>query len=152
MGNLTFELVPRDRDGLLALREAKYRRALGFDGSGPGSAGAHYNLANVLRDRGELAAAEAEYRAAIEADPTHLWSLHNLSMLLAQAGRVDEAVDFARREVAVTPDSAAALNNLGNALRGAGRDGEAVAAFRRALEIDPRFELARNNLRIMTGE
>lgn len=145
MGNLTFEVMASDQAGFLALREAKYRRALGFDGS----ATAHYNLANVLRDQGRLDEAVAEYRAALATDPGHLWSLHNLSMLLQQAGQFSEAVALAQREVEVTPESAAAYNNLGNALRGSEQRDQAVAAFRRALELDPDFELARNNLRIL---
>ena len=145
MGNATFEVLPHDRAGLLALREAKYRRELRFGASATG----HYNLANVLRDRGELAAAEAEYQAALALDPEHLWSLHNLSMLLQQARRFDEAIAVAEREVAVTPKAAAAHTNLGNALRGSGRTEDAVAAFRQALVLDPEFALARNSLRAM---
>ncbi len=145
MGNVTFEVVAGDKPGHLTLRESKYRRALRFDGS----ATAHYNLANVLRARGDLAGAEAEYRAALDQDPNHLWSLHNLSMLLPGDRRFAEAIELGAREVALTPNAAAAHNNLGNALRGAERRDEAIAAFRRALELEPGYALALNNLRAL---
>ncbi len=145
MGNVTFELLPHDPSGALALRALKYERALELDDS----ALAHYNLANVERDLGDLDRAEAEYKKALAVDPDHPWTLHNLSMLLQQRGRASEAVPLAEHEVELAPDSAAAYNNLGNALRGAGRDADARVAFVRALELDPGFELARTNLRIL---
>ena len=145
MGNLTFELLAHDQPGLLSLREGKYRRALKFDGSADG----HYNLANTLRDLGRLEDAEAEYRAALVAEPSHPWSLHNLALLLMKLRRFDDAVAVAQREIAVAPTSAAAHNNLGNALRGAERPADAAVEFRAALALDPNFEMARNNLRAM---
>lgn len=147
MGNATFEVLPHDQAGLLALRESKYRRELRFGSS----ATRHYNLANVLRERGKLDEAEAEYRAALVDEPEHVWSLHNLSMLLQREGHFDEAIAIAQRELAVTR-TPATLNNLGNALRGAGRNDEAIVVFREALAIDPSFELARNNLQALGVE
>lgn len=147
MGNATFEVQPHDQAGLLALRESKYRRELRFGST----AARHYNLANVLRDRGELDAAEAEYRAALLDEPTHAVSLHNLSMLLQRDARFDEAIELARRQVETTR-TPASLNNLGNALRSGGRNDEAITVFRDALAIDPTYELALNNLRALGVE
>ena len=115
MGNLTFELVARSRESLIALRESKYRRVV--DRSAGGDANSLYNLANVLRDQNRLNEAVFEYQRALNVDPKHLWSLHNLSMLFQSMGRAEEAVELARREIAVTPKAATAHNNLGNALK-----------------------------------
>jgi hypothetical protein len=145
MGNLTFEAVPFDGKGLLALRETKYRRAID---RGAGSR-QRYNLANVLRDKGDMQGAIAAYQKVLAAQPEHVWSLHNLSMVLQRVGRHEEAVRMARREVAAAPDSAGAQNNLGNALKGINQRGQAIEAFQAALELDPAFELARNNLLVL---
>ena len=142
MGNITLEVVPKDKQGLLALREAKYRRAIARGAGGT----QHYNLGNVLRDRGDANGAVEHYQKALTVDPEHHWTLHNLSMVLQQLGQHEEAVAVARREAAVTPQSADAYNNLGNALKGAGQREAAIEAIRRAIELDPKNAMARNNL------
>src|SRR5262249_44732519 len=58
-----------------------WRRAIELD---PTFAFPHYNLAGALRQKGDLPAAVAEYRAALKLLPTHTYSLRDLASALAE--------------------------------------------------------------------
>jgi tetratricopeptide (TPR) repeat protein len=95
-----------ERQGLAEEAAELYRKSLELD---PGSAPAHYNLGAYELRRGEHAAAERDFRAALEAKPsgalgpaTH----RKLAELLTQLGRSDEARDELEKANAL--DSAAA--------------------------------------------
>ena len=86
---------------------------------------------------GQVAEAEALYRAALDAKPEHLDALGNLAALSAQSGRFDEAMTLCRRALALKPDFVAALNTLGIVLKRLGRTEDAVACYREALACVP---------------
>jgi Flp pilus assembly protein TadD len=165
MGNITFELMPRERRDLDALLELKYRRLLGS------GALAEYNLANLLvrrgaveegvahyrratalqpdldaawfnlgvalQGRGDLAGAAEAYRAALRARPDVAAPRTNLAAILTEQGRPDEALRELRAAVAADPRSAPARNSLGAALARAGDPRGAVAEFRAAQAVEP---------------
>jgi tetratricopeptide (TPR) repeat protein len=84
---------------------------------------------------GDLAAAEAGYRAALAGRPDHDDAWGNLGLVLAR--RDDPEAEAAlRRAGALRPDKASHAYNLGNYLYGRGRLAEADAAFAAAWAID----------------
>jgi protein O-GlcNAc transferase len=86
---------------------------------------------------GDLAGAEAAYRAALAANPDDLSSLGGLGVLLVQSGRHQEAIAPLERAAAMAPSDAQGQVNLGSAYASAGRLPEAIAAFRHALAQSP---------------
>ncbi|MGD9537572.1 MAG: tetratricopeptide repeat protein [Alphaproteobacteria bacterium] len=109
-------------------------------------ADARFAEAAAQHGKGEIAAAEALYRAAIEARPDHHRSLNNLATICSQTGRLVEAVALCEQALAASPDYVPALNTLGIALRRLGRLEEAVARYRQALELEPDHAGALGNL------
>jgi len=115
----------------------------------PGSAKAHYNLANTLEiSPGRLPEAIAEYLAALRIDPNHADVHYNLANALsAVPGRLPEAIAEYQAALRVEPDRVEAHNNLANALaRLPGRLPEAIAEYRAALRIRPASAEVHHNL------
>jgi len=98
---------------------------------------AHLNLAAVALDRGDLAAAEAEYRIALARSPAlgAVWA--NLADLYRMQGREDEAEKTLRRGLAAAPRDPGIHHALGLALVRQKRLPEAVQELRIAAEIPP---------------
>ncbi len=85
----------------LALRE--YERAAAVHGES--LAAALTCQGNIFSARGDPAAAEIKYRAALAADPANLFALNNLAWLLARQGRsLAEAEQLIRRALASNPE------------------------------------------------
>jgi predicted Zn-dependent protease len=100
----------------------------------PRQARSHVHLRNVLRERG--ASPEAEYRAAITADPEEPYARYNLALVLSETGRLAEAEGEFRRAVALDPEDASGWRGLGETLNGLGRPAEARTALERARPLD----------------
>jgi tetratricopeptide (TPR) repeat protein len=64
-------------------------------------------------DRGDKAAAEAAYRAAIDADPLWAAPVYNLGLLCKYQGRWEESFDLNEQAVEIDPENEAAWWNLG---------------------------------------
>ncbi|MCX5795887.1 MAG: tetratricopeptide repeat protein [Elusimicrobia bacterium] len=103
----------------------------------PGVARAHFNLAQILRGQGRLAAAEAEYRAALELWPDFAAWRTAFAIALLQRGRVAEAADQLQASLKQDPGDPAAHYFLGVAHWRAGRRAKAAAEFDAALRLDP---------------
>jgi tetratricopeptide (TPR) repeat protein/ADP-heptose:LPS heptosyltransferase len=86
---------------------------------------------------GDLARAEAGYRAVLAAQPGEPDAAHLLALTLLQAGRAAEALPFVDQALAGDADFANAHNSRGSILKTLDRLGEAEAAFRRALALRP---------------
>ena len=109
-----------------------------------------YNNAGVgLVVNGKFAAAEAQFRKALELAPDYAGAHYNLANVLRDLGRHDEALAEYRRTLLLAPDMAAAHLNVGIILRLRGDLQEARAAFRKALEIDPALDAARAGLKAL---
>ena len=96
--------------------------------------------------RGDVAAAERDYREALARDPGQPLALHYLGVALYQTGRAGDALPLLERAVARVPQEAEFHNNLGLALAALDRNDEAVAAYRAAIALRPGHATAWNNL------
>jgi tetratricopeptide (TPR) repeat protein len=125
-----------------------------LDAAPPRLRGATWHLArgSLLLRGGDLAGAEAAFRAAVALEPTIGEMRANLgAALLARAKRMrsraalDEAIEVLEAAARLRPKTAIIHNNLGAALEAAGRGEEALAVFDAALAIAPRDATARRN-------
>lgn len=112
----------------------------------PADAALRYRLAQLQEDAGQLPAAVASVRTAIELRPTYAEAHGYLGLLLADSGDNDAAIESLRRAVALKPDYVRAWNNLASALRSAGRLDDAVVAIRKALEAQPDYAVGHSTL------
>lgn len=116
--------------------------------------------AEALED-GDLPAAEASYRSALEKDPASFTAVLGLARSLEGQGRPAEAAQ-ALQAAAVgegptrsTEERAALLRSLGDLLSRAGRPQEAAAAYALALETgqdDPRLRLLLGDALARSGQ
>jgi tetratricopeptide (TPR) repeat protein len=122
--------------------EAMLRRAL----NGLDDANTRYDLGLVLDRTGRPVEAMAEYRRALERNPTHRDALNNLGVMLARGGRLNESLQLFERLVDADPANADARANLGALLLSSALPERAAAEFRAALDIDPEHAVARDAL------
>jgi predicted AlkP superfamily phosphohydrolase/phosphomutase/Tfp pilus assembly protein PilF len=123
--------------------EAGIRGALAREPRSP----MHHNwLALVLRRRGDLRGAEAEFKRALEAAPDLVGAMANLGSLYLQEGRTQEAVEVLKRAVDKDPRNVESRTNLIVAL-GMDRDPEgAKSQVRQAESAGQRHPLFYNAL------
>ena len=122
--------------------ETMLRRAL----NGLDDANTRYDLGLVLDRTGRPADAVAEYRRALQRNPTHRDALNNLGVMLARSGRLSESVQLFERLVEADPANPDAHANLGALLLSSAQSERAAAEFRAALDIDPEHAAARDAL------
>jgi len=108
---------------------------------------AHSSLAYALACREwDWAAADREYRRAIDLDkgyPTaHQW----YGILLACLERFDEAIEHGREAVRLDPLSRILYTTVGDTYYYARRFDEAIAMYRKTIDFDPSFPLVRFDL------
>ena len=103
-----------------------YRKSLELD---PESASAHYNLAASLARRGEFAAAERHFRAALAQNPS-AQTYTGLGFALWKQGRVDEAIASLHDAIEADRKHPAAYDQLGTILVEQGRLDEAESNYR----------------------
>jgi len=88
----------RDRIGeMMSAQRARqsFKQNLEAATLNPADASAHYNLGFIYQQRGELDAAAASYRRAIEIDPQDVDSHYQLGRIAREQGRLSEAIaDF----------------------------------------------------------
>ena len=98
----------------------------------------HYELAQVLRSKGDIQAAIASLEKAEQLEPDNPVPQSVLAFLLQEAGRNDEAVKRLRRLVQLRPDDSNVQNNLAFLLAETGQSlDEALALARKALQKSP---------------
>lgn len=112
----------------------------------PENARAHYNLAVVHAERGELGAALAAYAEAIARDPFYVEAHNNRAVLLDRQGEHARAREHYTIAARIDPANPEIRNNLGYALARVGRDAEAIVQYRAALAQRPEYPEAHNNL------
>ena len=103
----------------------------------------------AAHQRGDLDAAERDYRAVLRTDPAHADAVHFLGLLLHQRERHPESVPLLERSLALAPGNALYRNNLGGVLKELGRLGEAERLYREALALKPDYADAEVNLAIL---
>ena len=114
-------------------------------GARPDHVNAHANLGSVLRRRGDLAGAEAEFRRAIELDARSRRGVPQPGRRAARhrarrrgAGRVPAGAG------AAAPTTASPTARVGAMLYALGRSGEALAIYERWLELEPNSPIAQH--------
>ncbi len=104
------------------------------------------NLAEMCRQAGRLAEAEAAGRRAVAIDHMLVGAWNNLGIVLQEAGKLEESLTCLEQVVALKPDFAEAQNNLGNTLKRLGRLAEARGRYEIALSLAPTYAEALSNL------
>jgi tetratricopeptide (TPR) repeat protein len=138
--------------GRLDEAAAVLRRALALE---PDNLGARVNLANVLRDQGHLADAEALYRETTELARGWAPGWHALGVFLLGQGRPLEARLALEQAVALAPGDSRAVNSLGVARARTGDVAGALAMYERAIRLDPGEPLGwlnRGEQRLVAGD
>lgn len=107
---------------------------------------AHHNLAMLLTESGEPAAALPHLEQALRIRPDYPQALSNLGDNLTRLGRAAEAVPPLERALQLQPRYPEAHNNLAIALMALDRPTEAIAHCESALRINPRYATAHHNL------
>jgi tetratricopeptide (TPR) repeat protein len=104
-----------------------------------------------LKQKGEYALAEEEYRAALLLDSQNADLYESLSYVLIQQEKWDDGTSAARQAVRLNPNNDLAHSYLGSALGNKGDwDGE-IAEEREALRLNPKNEDAHVKLGIAIG-
>ncbi|HTU26515.1 MAG TPA: tetratricopeptide repeat protein [Pirellulales bacterium] len=103
-------------------------------------------LAQKHHGAGQLAAAEAAWRAVLAAQPAYAEAHNNLGNVLLRTGRLDEARASYERALALKPNLAPAHNELGCVDQAQGRLAAAATRFQQAIALRPEFPEAYNNL------
>lgn len=104
------------------------------------------NLAEMCRQRGCLAEAEAAGRRAVATEPSLASGWNNLGIVLQEAGKLEESRTCLERVVALQPDSPQAHNNLANTCHRLGHTELAERHYQQALQLDPDYARAHSNL------
>jgi Flp pilus assembly protein TadD len=97
----------------------------------------HNSLGVMLKDLGDLAAAEAAFRTAIDLMPNYPAALTNLGNILCDTGRLADAEAMHRRVVELAPQYADGHNNLATVLSKQERWDEAVTECQIAVDLLP---------------
>jgi len=99
-----------------------------------------YTLLGILEDsRGNTAAAEGNYRKALDLDPQSPIAMNNLAWLLTEnQGNLDEALQLASGSVAKSPETAGFYDTLGWVYYKKGLYSPAVEQLKKAVAFDER--------------
>jgi len=118
-----------------------------------------YQKANEHNDRGvmlfhrrELAAAEAEFRKALDIRPDFAEAYNNLGLTLSDQGKREEAVESFKKAIDLSPDAPEAYNNLGCLFRIKKDYQQAVELFNQAITKREDYTLAYFNLGVAYEE
>ena len=105
----------------------------------PGVSVAHQNRGVALEERGDLAAAAAEYDQSLRIDPKFAESWWARANIRAGRGELPAALADYDEAVRLDPNEAKYRFNQGLALGDAGRWKDALAALSEAIRLQPRF-------------
>lgn len=127
--------------GRVLAQAGKYQDAIDVLQAGPQSFDVLILLAQVQFTSADLAAAEKNYRAALQLQPQSQVALLGLGVLLNQTARPAEAETLLRRAAEDAakplPWRARIAQQLGQSLDLQGKSEEAIAAWQHAIALDP---------------
>lgn len=132
----------KDPDAAIAVLRGAIARTL------PNPVVLHCDLAFMLEQQGDTAAAEAEYRRALAINPHYGKAYYKLGRLLSQAGRPEEAIGCFQEALKERPNHSGANFRLAWAYQRCGKFPQAIDYYRRALVITPTLEKAQKNLEL----
>ncbi|HEX7964366.1 MAG TPA: sulfotransferase [Gammaproteobacteria bacterium] len=93
----------------------------------------------AAHQRGDLDAAEQEYRALLAEMPQHPDATHFLGLLLHQRGRSEDALPLLRAALTLAPGSHLYRGNLAGVLQRLGDSAAAERLYREALALNPGY-------------
>lgn len=144
MAALCCATVARNRD---------YASAIGIWGDTvakrPGSATAHFSLADALMGEKRYAEAIEHCNVALRIKPNSARAHNNLGAALLKTGRVAEALPHFEDAVRCDPSFAMARVNLANVLAHRGRTNEAMEHLAAAVRIEPDSAFAHTSLGVL---
>jgi len=129
-----------------------YRHAAALDGT---QSGPFNNMAAILRDQSNRAAAAASFRRALSLSPRDLGVMSNCGNALRDNGFFAEAEAVLRRALVQKPDEAGLIYNLGVLRKDTDRPEQAVELFERALLLstaDPEYRWDRSLALLQAGD
>ncbi|RCK41442.1 hypothetical protein TH25_23745 [Thalassospira profundimaris] len=104
------------------------------------------NRAEICRQQGYLAEAEAAARKAVTKAPDYVGGWNNLGIILQEENKLAEAVSCLEKVVDLEPENPEARNNLANTLLLSGRYDDALTHYQTALDLHPNYAEAHSNL------
>jgi len=150
--------APRLADALHLLGLARYQqddaeagagfiqRAIAIDERNPLY---HFNLGNVHKARGQLAAAKQAHQRALALAPGYAEAAANLGGVLQELGEFDEAIAQYRRAIELNPRDVFAHNNLGTLYRHRNQPEQAERCYRAAFDLNPGYAEPLANLGVL---
>jgi predicted O-linked N-acetylglucosamine transferase (SPINDLY family) len=127
-------------------RLLKSLRTAGAPASAGGGAAERNEAGLAAWQRGDLAAAEREFRGALAADPGFAPAYGNLGMVVWDQRRLDEGLALLRRGVEIDPAHAGVRINLANALVIGNQHAQAIDHYAEVLRRRPGHPQATANL------
>ena len=103
----------------------------------PEAATALMPRAVAAHQRGDLAAAEREYRAVLAVEPGHADATHFLGLLLHQRGESAQGLSLMQHALALSPQNYQYRSNLAGVLNQLGKPGDAERLYKEALALKP---------------
>lgn len=148
MAHLWLQVLPKapsdsNEDPRVTIEEALARHHIEMN---PADFEAHYNLAALLKMKGDLAGATEQFNEAVRLRPNDPTANNALGGMLLASGHVDEAITRFRAALEERPDYFDAHYNLGNALASQGTYSGALAEFLAAVRLNPEDAGAQANL------
>jgi tetratricopeptide (TPR) repeat protein len=99
----------------------------------------HFLKGKILDKQKNPAAAQAEYRLAIQEDPQYAEAYLELGYVELEMKQVDLALAHFRKLAEVDPGNANSFDSLGDGWMAKGNLDEAIKAYHKALSLDPLF-------------
>jgi mono/diheme cytochrome c family protein len=154
MGDLWFQLLPRNSSDLAALNGATQRKMLIEDAIGyetmlranPSDIELHDDAGVLYLSLGRPDHATRHFAAAVRAKPNSAAAHFNHATALSVNGDLDQAISEYEQALALDPNYANAHNNLGSVYSVLGRPVEALRHLRAAVALDPANTQALQNL------
>jgi tetratricopeptide (TPR) repeat protein len=112
----------------------------------PDYADAYCNMANTLKDMGDLHASIDNYKQAIKINPHYADAYCNMGNAQKDLGDIQAAIVSFKQAVKINPAYVDAYFNLGNALKYAGDFQAAIDSYEQALIIKPDYADAYYNM------
>ena len=129
--------------GVIAQQQNNFQQAVNFFNkaiaSAPELTPAHINMANTLRDKGQIRDAETSYGKALKNDPESQEALLNLGSMLQAQGETEKALANFGQLIQKDPKNAKAHYNIGRCRHDQGRLDEAKESLTQALRTEPNF-------------
>ncbi|HKV23446.1 MAG TPA: tetratricopeptide repeat protein [Candidatus Acidoferrum sp.] len=148
MAHLWLQVLPKaaagsNEDPRVTIEEALAKHHIEMN---PEDFEAHYNLAALLKMKGDLAGATEQFSEAVRLQPKDPTANNALGGMLLASNHIDGAITHFRTALEARPDYFDAHYNLGNALASQGDYPGALTEFRAAVELNPEDAGAQANL------